>query len=152
MGARIALQAMLIHNAPFASLTCLSASLKVEDAALRTSQEETWLNKLESSSIVSFVNYWYKMPIFSGFSFPHYRYMQEKEGLIHCLQQFSILGDEPILDLIHSSNKLSFIYKKNDPKAASLQDFPNVYYVDSPHHSIHLQSSKECMQLLQSFK
>ena len=152
MGGRLALEAMLYYDAPFLSLTCLSTSLTVLDRKKRIKQEQAWIQKLEESTIEEFIDYWYRQKIFSGFLWPSRRYIQNKEGLLHCLNEFSILKSPPLTNKILSTNKkIQFLYRDNDPKANPIKNFKNLHYIKSNSHCIHLENKEACITHIHNF-
>jgi pimeloyl-ACP methyl ester carboxylesterase len=140
MGARLALEALFYYGAPFLSLTCLSATLEVENKVWRRLQEVQWIDQLKNNSIEEFINNWYTQKIFDNFKPPKRRYTQNKEALIQILQEYSILNAPSFLpDIFKSKVPIQFIFRNNDPKAIPLKGFSGVYFINGSSHSIHLE-------------
>ena len=151
MGARIALEALLYKNAPFLSLTCLCPTLEVNDRENRIKEETLWKETLSKSTTKTFINYWYKNPIFADFTIPKHRYKQNKADLLKVMEEYSILKMPPLAEKLKSSStRVGFIYKKNDPKASPLNKYPHLYFIDATSHAIHIENSNECSSYIKS--
>jgi len=151
MGARIALEALFYNNAPFLSLTCLCPTLEVNDREKRMKEETLWKETLSKRTTKDFINYWYKNPIFAGFTIPKHRYKQNKADLLKVMEEYSILKMPPLLEkLASTSRRVGFIYKKNDPKASPLNNYPHLYFIDATSHAIHIENSNECSSHIKS--
>ncbi|MCH9621918.1 MAG: 2-succinyl-6-hydroxy-2,4-cyclohexadiene-1-carboxylate synthase [Chlamydiia bacterium] len=149
MGGRIALEALINHNAPFLSLTCLSTTLSIDNLKNRLLLEQSWIDKLKNHSIKEFIDFWYSQNLFKDFNIPPKRYTQKKEDLIKVLQEYSITKSNiSINDIQNCKTPIQFIYRKKDPKAFFLQDYSNLTYVNSPNHAIHIESYEEVVSLL----
>lgn len=152
MGARLALEALLYYDAPFLSLTCMSTTLEIKCRSQREKQEALWIDRLKKSSIPSFIKYWYNQKIFLSFSIPEKRFDQNKESLLFCLKEFSILNQPLMIEKILKSNKkIQFIYRKNDPKATPLQGRKSLYFINNTSHCIHLEAYDQCKILIENF-
>ena len=149
MGARLALEAMLYENASFLSLTCLSATIEVEDRQKRTLQEQTWIQKLEKESIPSFVDSWYQAPLFSSFSPPKVRYKQNGNDLQKVLQHYSILHSPEFKKILFQKQlPIHFVYRKGDKKALPLLDYSQLYFVPAKSHAIHLEAAQSLIPII----
>jgi hypothetical protein len=152
MGARIALEALLYKNAPFLSLTCLCPTLEVADRESRIKEETLWKEMLIKSTIKDFVNYWYKNPLFTGFTIPKQRYRQNKGDLLNVLDEYSILKMPPLVEKLASTSiTVKFIYKKDDKKALPIKNYPHLYFIDATSHAIHIENPHSCSLLLKQF-
>ena len=140
MGARLALEALFYHGAPFLSLTCLSATLEIENRERRQLQETKWMDQLKNHSIKDFIDSWYTQKIFAHFTPPKRRYTQDKEALIQILKEYSILNAPSFLpDIFKRGVPIQFIFRENDPKADPLKGFEDVHFVKGSSHCIHLE-------------
>lgn len=152
MGGRIALEALILHNAPFLSLTCLSTTLAIDDIKKRQLKEKTWIYNLKNMDLKQFINYWYSQALFTGFKPPPERYIQNKTDLINILQQYSTLHCPPLVNKIQScKSPIQFVYKENDPKARYLSGYKNLYFVKSKSHCIHLENPKSCIKIIKQY-
>lgn len=152
MGARLCLEALFYYDAPFLSLTCLSPTLVTSSLQQRKELENKWIKELTEGSVESFINNWYKQPIFSGFSPPKERFSQKKEDLIHVLKDYSFSNCPPLLPKIPScKTPLQFLFRKNDPKAKCLENNKNLHFLNEGSHAIHLEQTSSCIELIYSF-
>lgn len=151
MGGRLALEALLYHNAPFLSLTCLSTTLEIPDRKSRIEKENEWIEKLSTSSIEEFIDYWYSASIFKGFTPPKRRYNQNKENLIKILNEYSILHSPPFIEKIEKcKTPLHLLYRKNDPKGAKITGLKNTHFINAATHPIHLENPVECGKIIET--
>ena len=151
MGGRIALEALLYHNAPFLSLSCLSTTLENPDRKSRQKQEEQWIKKLSTTSLEEFIKYWYSQPIFNTFTPPKRRFKQNKENLLKVLKNYSSLKSPPFIEKIKlCKTPLFFLYRTNDPKAIPIQQLPNTHFIEASSHCIHLENPSACAKTLES--
>ena len=149
MGARLALEALFYYKAPFLSLTCLSTTLEIKSISARKELEEQWMKSLSELPTKAFIDTWYRQEIFKTFTPPKRRYFQNKKDIHQVLSEYSILKSPSFIENIQKTKTpLHFIYRRKDPKAIPLKDYPNIHYVNNSSHSIHLENKDSILSIL----
>ena len=120
MGGRIALYLSSLRPHWFSSLTLISTNPGLQneqEIRNRLISEEQWIKKLEKNSIETFINDWYKQPLFSNYKPHSIRYTQDSKNLTSAIRKFSIAKLPSMWDyLLNVRHPLQMVFGEHDQK------------------------------------
>ncbi|HEY2811218.1 MAG TPA: 2-succinyl-5-enolpyruvyl-6-hydroxy-3-cyclohexene-1-carboxylic-acid synthase [Rhabdochlamydiaceae bacterium] len=163
LGGRIALQLYNKYPSSFSHLVILSAhpGIKEEKARhARLAEDLAWMQKLETQDMPTFLNEWYKQPLFRSLcakpdllkSLIERRSSQDPRRLSAVMHVLSVARFAPIVTF---HPRTLFLHGQCDERYRALyQELPksvSVREVASCGHAVHLEDPKRCADLIISW-